>query len=337
MHLSEVGELGLIDQIKKIVEVPAEGLLVGIDDDAAAFRNLPDSLTVISSDTLIEGVHFDLRYFDYHQLGWRAMAANLSDIAAMGAMPRYVVTSIGLPPNLSIDSVNEFYRGVKALAERFHTSVIGGDTVSSPDRIFIAITIIGHVNEAKLTLRSGAQIGDCIFATGSLGSSQAGLKILNSGNSANKEKFTSSVEKHLTPTPRINEARFLVEHFPIHSMIDVSDGLASEINHICKNSEVGAVISANKIFVDDETNDIAHLFGGNALDYALYGGEDFELLFTAPSDCAEKLQNSFQERFDLPCSKIGKITETGDGIHLETLDGHLIPIQSKGYDHFRKI
>ncbi len=347
MQLKEIGEFGLIDRIKNIVDTSSAELIVGIGDDAAAFRSSKDHLTLVTTDALIEGVHFDLDYFTFQQLGWRALAVNLSDIAAMGGLPKYAVFSLGLPEKIQVESVEEFYQGAKELGDKFQTAVIGGDTTQSPDRLFVSVTVVGEVEEEKLARRSGAQVGDAVFVTGTLGGAQAGLQLLKSSNippyqggikggvpSTADSKHGALIEKHLTPQPRINEARFLVDNFPIHAMIDISDGLASEINHICNQSDVGAVLSADEIPIDSATQETADFFKDKALDYALTGGEDFELLFTAPANVTDELQKKFRAKFGFECVRIGVIKNQPEGINLKTTDGKQVPILAKGYEHF---
>lgn len=334
MQLKEIGEFGLIGRIKAIVDAPSAELLVGIGDDTAAYRTPIGDVTLLTTDTLIEGVHFDLKYFTFYQLGWKAMAANLSDIAAMGGVPKYALVSFSLPANVQVDSVEEFYRAAKELGDKFKTAIIGGDMTQAPEKVSVSLTVIGEVEEEKLTLRSGAQIGDAVFVIGSLGAAQAGLKVLKSHDEKLKGKYGELVEKHLKPQPRVDEARFLVENFPIHSMIDISDGLASEINHICNQSGVGARINAEQIPLDSATEEVAHTFKEKPLEYALTGGEDFELLFTAALEVADELQHKFHNKFGYYCSRIGMIREQKDGIVLEKPDGEKVSIRGKGYDHF---
>ena len=340
MQLKEIGEFGLIDRIKNIVDASSAELIVGIGDDAAAFRTSTNLLTLLTTDVLIEGVHFDLDYFTFQQLGWRALAVNLSDIAAMGGRPKYAVFSLGLPKKIQVESVEEFYQGAKELGNKFQTAVIGGDTTQSPDRLFISVTVLGEVKEEKLTLRSGAEVGDAVFVTGTLGGAHAGLQLLKSGDTRlsppSKGELKGGVltDKHLTPQPRIDEGRFLVDNFAIHSMIDVSDGLASEVNHIYKQSNVGALLNAHDIPIDSATEEAADFFKEQPLNYALTVGEDFELLFTASEEVANELQKKFREKFGFGCSKIGSIKPPKDGVALKTQDGKLVPILAKGYEHF---
>jgi thiamine-monophosphate kinase len=333
MKISELGEFGLIERIKDLVACDAKNHLIGIDDDAAAVRVSPEKILLATTDALIEGVHFDMQYFTFHQLGWRTLAANLSDIAAMGGQPRFALVALGLPPKLDVESALDLYRGMKAIGDEFGTAVIGGDTTRSPDRLFISITVLGEVAPQKLLRRSGAQIGDAIFVTGQLGGSAAGLRILKSSDADLKSQFSAPVERHLTPCPRVNEAQFLAEHFPIHSMIDVSDGLASEVRHICKLSDVGARVKSAAVPIHPQTETAAKQFGESALEYALGGGEDFELLFTAPAEVSEELRNEFLAKFNLPCSEIGVICDKIDGMKLLSADGEQ-PLLARGFDHF---
>jgi thiamine-monophosphate kinase len=333
MKLSDLGEFGLIDQIKKIVADHAKNVLIGIDDDAAAVQISPGKILLATTDAFIEGVHFDLQYFNFYQLGWRALAANLSDIAAMGGQPRSALASFALPPQLEVQSALDFYRGMKALGDEFQTAIIGGDTTQSPERIFISITVLGEADPDKVCRRSGAQIGDAIFVTGDLGGSAAGLRVLQSGEDKLKSKFPAAVAKHLTPRPRVHEAQFLVERFPLHALIDISDGLASEVHHICRLSNAGALVDQNKIPIHPQTRAAAKHFGDDPLDNALNGGEEFELLFTAPAGVAQQLRNDFFKKFNLPCSEIGVIREKSHGVILRSRGGESALLQ-KGFDHF---
>jgi len=302
----------------------------------AAFRISEEQVLLLSTDVLIQGVHFDLRYFSFYQIGWRAIAANLSDIAAMGGWPRYAIVTLGLPQNLKVESVETMYHGMKSLADEFQTSIIGGDTTHTSDGLFISIAVVGQVMESQLTRRSGAQPDDALFVTGMLGGSQAGLKVLKYQGQSVRDKFARSIELHLTPKPRIKEAQFLVENFNIHAMIDISDGLASEVHHICNNSRVGAIVFEEQIPLDNETKKIAKFFSDEPEDYVLYGGEDFELLFTASEETGNRLQKEFFEKFGISCTKVGKMLDKEDGISLQKSDGDIIPLFFKGYDHFAR-
>lgn len=334
MKIEEIGEFGLIDRIKAIVNGPSGELVVGIEDDCAVVRWSDDKVLLLTTDTLIQGIHFNLDYFTFYQIGWRAVAANLSDIAAMGGWPRFVLATLALPKDTQVESVEEMYAGMKALADRFETSIVGGDTTASEELLVVSLTVVGQVEPDKLTRRSAAQIGDAVFVTGTLGGAQAGLTVLKAQKPSLVEQNPVVVGRHLTPEPRIREARFLVENFDIHAMIDISDGLASETHHVCKNSAVGALLLQEAIPLDSQTRAVAALFNENALDYALCGGEDYELLFTAPPEIASDLSLKFYKEFSIPCTKIGKIVASSAGVRIETGDGRRTSLSARGYDHF---
>lgn len=334
MNLQEIGEFALIEKIKDMVDVPSEAVIAGIEDDAAAIELSNDQILLLTTDALIEGVHFDLSYFSFFQLGWRAMAVNLSDIAAMGGRPQYALVVVGLPAHLPTDAITDLYAGIKALADRYQTKIVGGDTTQSPERIYLSLTVTGQVEKNNLTLRSGAQIGDGIYVTGKLGGALAGLKLLKTGDSDLQARFSRAIARHLIPHPRVSEARYLVENLSIHAMIDVSDGLASEINHICRLSHVGAIVYEKQIPIEPEIRSTAEFFHDRAVDYALYGGEDFELLFTAPEETDRQLREKFRTELCTDCTKIGQITERAEEVILENAVGAQTSLDGKGYDHF---
>ncbi len=337
MSLKEIGEFGLIDRIKTIVDRVDDSVVAGIGDDAAVLKSPTGALTLISTDTLIEGVHFDLSYFTYFQVGWRAAAANLSDIAAMGGKPKYLLVSIGLPRTVQPSSVEELFRGAGELCRNHNTIIIGGDTTLSPDRLFISMTILGQVDENHLALRSGAKPGDGLFLTGRPGSAKAGFKILSCQKKMHlKDKYSSVVSRHLLPLPRVPEAQFLVAFFSIHAMIDVSDGVASEVHHICKQSNVGAKISLEKLPQPEDVVAVAALFKDEPNEYVLSGGEDFELLFTTDIDEGEKLSVELRSRFGLECSLIGEIVSVGEGVRIIDPQGKGFQLKQSGWNHFKQ-
>lgn len=279
--LRDLGEFGLIRQLKK--QIPLAG------DDCAV---LPGG-GLITCDPVIEGIHF-LPHTPARQVGWKAMARNLSDIAAMGGEPRYAVVSLGLRPNTPVRWVRELYNGLHAAARRFGCEIAGGDTAHVRHEQFVVITLLGHAD--RPALRSGVKQGDIVFVTGKLGGSLRG--------------------KHLRFIPRIAEARWLVEHFPIHAMMDISDGLASDLQRLADASRTGFDIESQKIPAN--RGDIRAALGD---------GEDFELLFTVAPRDADRLRAKW--KFKLPLTAIGHVTRRR-GIRL---DGK--SLTAKGYDHFR--
>ncbi len=332
MSLREIGEFGLIEKIKAVVAAPAQDLVLGIDDDAAVVATAEgDRYVLLSCDALHEGVHFDLRYFSFFDVGWRLAAANLSDVAAMCGEPRWALVTASLPDPLAVADVEECFRGMRALCDRYATFLVGGDLAASPDRLCLSMFVLGEVERDRLVTRAGARVGDAVFVTGNLGAAQAGLRLLQAGRSG--DDFQGCVEKHRRPQPRVAEARFLAEACELHAMIDVSDGLAGDLAHICRLSRVGAVVYEEALPIDRETRAVAEEFGDSTLDYALHGGEDFELLFTAPATC--EVAQRFQERFELPCTCVGEIVSAAEGLTLQTRSGKRVPLRAQGYEHFQ--
>jgi len=252
----------------------------------------------------------------------------------MGGHPTAAVVSLAVPGHIDVSCIEDFYRGMKSLADRYQTAIVGGDTLCAPDRIFISVAVTGEVTPEKVARRSGARAGDGVFVTGELGGGGAGLEVLRSKDSTLRSLFSKSTERHLSPQPRVEEGEFLVQHFPIHAMIDISDGLLSEVHHICRQSSVGTTIFSDKVPLSAETRKIAQRFQRDALDYAYSGGEDFELLFTAPVEIEQDLSEAFQARFGYECTLVGKIEE-GDRIEIRDDRGGHSRVVAKGYEHFK--
>lgn len=335
MQLKEIGEFQLIERIKRIISPAPTNVILEIGDDAAVFKPTKNKLNLLTTDAFVEGVHFDFNHISFYQLGWRLLAANLSDIAAMAGEPKYAVLSLALPSTISIESVEEFYKGMTALGDQFQISIIGGDTSLSPDRTFISLTLFGEAKVSHLSERSGAEVGDNIFVTGFLGCSEAGLRLLQTNDPNHVMDFSYVIDRHCVPNPRINEAKFLVENFNVNSMIDISDGLSSDLRHICNRSGVGVKIYADQIPIHSVTKEVANRFSETPLSFALHGGEDFELLFTSP-DIERSIGDAFQKRFGLPCTKIGVITRAEDELVVIDSEGRSSPLKTKGFDHFRQ-
>ena len=334
MDIGEIGELGLIEKIRQIVAKKSFPVVIGIGDDAAVIDTSADRQTLITTDVLVEEIHFKMDYFTYEQLGYRAMAANLSDIAAMAGNPEFAVVSIAITNTIAVSDIEKLYTGMKKLADRYNVVIIGGDTTRSKYGMFINIALIGSVQKGKYTTRSNAQIGDGIYITGNLGGSFAGMKLLSSKVKAALKYESQLKERHLAPNPRISEAQYLCEHILLNSMIDVSDGLASELNHICRCSNVGATIDENLIPLEPGIEELASQCGESAIDYALTGGEDFELVFTARMGNVEHIKKDFEQKFKLALTKVGQIVEAKYGITMSTSAGNRIPLDYKGWNHF---
>lgn len=316
MSIDQLGEFGLIQEIKKGIKVP-HGIL-GIGDDCAVIPQTSGKESLISTDMLIDGTHFLLEDVSPYKLGWKSAAVNISDIAAMGGECIGSFLSFALPKGLHKKWIDEFIRGYKELSDIFSCPLLGGDTTSSPDRMCISVTVLGQASAGKSVKRSGTQDGDMICVTGPLGDSAAGLKIILSG-CGRDEIAEYLINRHYLPFPRIKEG-ILIAEAGAHSMIDISDGVGSDLRHILVESGVGAEIDINKIPISDRLNQKCILQGWDAIELAICGGEDYELLFTIREEDERLLQVEHYV--------IGRVIE-GNGIVWKGSDVDYI-----GYKHF---
>ena len=324
--LRELGEFGLISRIAGLVP-PGEGVVVGIGDDTAAVAPVPGRLCLVTSDMLVEGVHFDLSYSDPLSLGKKSLSVNLSDMAAMGGEPRNFLLSLAVPPSVSLEFLDECVRGMLQRAKEFGVTLIGGDTCAAPDRLVISITLLGDQSPDLIVRRSGARPGDRVCVTGVIGDAALGLELLRKGI-----KDGAAVERHLDPTPRVREGRSLAEAGVPSSMIDISDGLLADLGHILEMSAVGARLHCAALPLSPHLRARFPAAGEEALSLALAGGEDYELLFTTPPI---KLPIMFEvmEKAGTPVTVIGEITAE-QGLVLTGPDGSTCSVPRSGYDHF---
>lgn len=292
-------EFDLIEQIKAEIKLPS-GML-GIGDDCAILPQQTNMQTLVSTDMLIEGQHFLLDKISPYQLGWKSAAVNISDIAAMGGRATASFLSISLPKSLDSIFLGQFIRGYLELSDRFNCTLLGGDTTSSPSLICINVTVLGTCEQGKALKRSGAKPGDIICVTGTLGDSAAGLKQILEQKDYKNTDFL--IKRHLQPIPRVEYGLELATNEGVHSMMDISDGIASDLRHILKASGVGAQIDCSKLPLSEQLRQSCELYGWDALELALEGGEDYELLFTAYE----------YAQISVPHTVIGRITE-GSGI-----------------------
>ncbi len=321
--INEIGEFGLIDRIKKTAGmVPKNSrILLGIGDDAALFKLSPGKICAATTDTMVEGVHFDLSYTSFFDLGYKAMAANLSDIAAMGGNPLLALVTLALPGKVGIKDIDRLYAGMQALAGKHGVVIAGGDIVKSRE-LSVTLTLMGECDPKNAGLRSGARLGDAILVTGDLGGSQAGLELLNSKLS----------KKHLRPEPRVAEAKLLASRFKLHGMIDISDGLASELHHLSKASKVGILIDQGALPVAEQAIIVGKMLGRDPQRYCLYGGEEYELLFTLPPREAIKARALIQKQ-GTACTIIGQVVK-GDQVSIIAQNGKREILTNQGYTHF---
>lgn len=328
MRLSDVGEFGLIELIKKNTINDRKTVCCGIGDDAAVLSPTRGMLQLATADMLMEDVHFSLDTIPPWQLGYKALAVNISDIAAMGGLPRHALVSIALPEHASVFFVEQFYAGMKDLAAQYAVNIVGGDTISSPCRVVISITVLGETEPDRVIYRRGAQVGDLIVVSGTLGDSAGGLHILRD-QLACKEK-ERLLRAHLRPEPQVRLGR-ICSRYRVHALNDISDGLASEINEICSASDRGAKIYREKLPVSRELGALAAQTGRKVSEYALYGGEDYQLVFTADPETVRRIME-----MNIPnkLTVIGEITAPETGVIIIDELGNHEPLLARGYNHF---
>ncbi|MBI5968448.1 MAG: thiamine-phosphate kinase [Deltaproteobacteria bacterium] len=334
MELREIGEFGLIARIRNRLPAYLPRVFQGIGDDAAIASLSPGNDLVSTVDLMVEEVHFNLALTSAHLLGRKSLAVNLSDMAAMGARPRFALISLALPARIRVESVDEFYLGFLEMAEAHGVSLIGGDTSFSPDRLFISVTLLGEGKKEILVCRHGARPGDDLYVTGTLGDSLLGLSLartLQGKSPLPDEKYL--LEKHFNPIPRVQEGLALAEKGLATAMIDVSDGLFSDLRHICEESRVGATVFAQRIPQSNAFQSLSPALGRSGWQSAVRGGEDYELLFSAPPQKASEVM-ALARQWECGVTCIGKVEPISHGIIIRDEQGQVGPELLKGFDHF---
>ena len=330
--LAALGERGLIARLRQRLPTPGPDLLVGIGDDAAAIR-WGEGTLLLTTDTLLEGVHFRRSTATLRDIGAKAIAVNVSDIAAMGGEPCYALLALALPPTLGVAEVDELYAGIQDMASRHGVTVVGGDTCAAPDGVVLSVTLVGRVVGAPLR-RNGARPGDAILVTGTLGASAAGLALLERGPGGLAPAVVDAVVRpHRVPTPRLAESALIRASGWATAMIDLSDGLATDLGHIATESRVGARVDVDALPVSEATRAAAVALGADPIGWAISGGEDYELLFTAAPDHAAALARHVTERTGTPVRRIGEIRPPDEGVQFLERLGHPRPV-APGFDHF---
>ena len=327
------GEIELIAQLAEIFGAAPPEVALGIADDCAALDLGGTDFLLWTVDTLVEGVHFDLTYTSLTQVGRKSLAVNVSDIVAMGGRPFYALLSLGWPPERPLAGALELAEGLAACGRDYEVTVIGGDTVSSPLGISIALTVLGRVPKTEMMRRSGAQVGDLVYVTGTLGESAAGLEILRRNLDLDKTLEEPLIRAYLEPQPQGTAGRLLAQEGLATACIDLSDGVATDLLHICQQSGVGARLAAEDIPISPGVRAVAQITGKDPLDMALQGGEDYQLLFTSPPAKASQVSEIFTQTGLLVPSRIGQISH-GKEVVLITEKKEKI-ISGGGYDHFK--
>jgi thiamine-monophosphate kinase len=330
--LSELGERGLIARLRGRLPPPGPDILVGIGDDAAAVAWGGETL-LLTTDTLLEGVHFRRSTATFRDIGAKAIAVNVSDIAAMGGEPRLALLALALPPDFAVADVDELYAGLLDMAQQHGVTLVGGDTCAAPGGVVLSVTLVGRVTGAPLR-RSGARPGDTILVTGALGASAAGLAVLERGPGELPPAVVEAVVRpHRIPTPRVAESRLIQGLGGATAMIDLSDGLVTDLGHIATESRVGARIDVEALPVSEATRAVARAFDVDPLRWALSGGEDYELLFTAAPDRAPDLARSVAARTGTPVHRIGEVRPLDEGVRFVDQGGRAHAV-APGFDHF---
>ncbi len=340
MNLKEIGEFGFIERFKPQFKDLLTSDVIGIGDDCAIISANDHEDWIVTTDLLMEDVHFLRDAIDPFQLGYKSLAVNLSDIAAMGGEPVASFLSIAIPKDLEVEYLDEFMRGYHELSQKYNTALLGGDTTRSLKHLAINVVVIGKCEKGRARKRSDAKPGDVICVTGFLGDSAGGLQILldklNKGSKESPEKsvFDTLLQRHHMPEPQINEGLFLVRQKGVNAMMDISDGIASDLKHILKASCVGAEVLLDKIPLSDGLKKIADKYNWDALKMAVSGGEDYELLLTVASESFNEVQEKFRKKFNKPLIEIGRIREVKDLVIHWLKDGKEIDMLADGFNHF---
>jgi len=334
MKVQALGEFGLIKLLAEMIynsqdknAASFQKLVIGIGDDAAAWK-CDTGTQLVTTDSLFQDVHFRLETTPWYELGWKSLAVNLSDIAAMGGVPEYAVVSLALPPDTEVDDVKALYRGMLDLARRFGVAIVGGDTCRAP-LVSITVTVLGSARDkdGKVLTRSAARPGDRIAVTGALGAAAAGMEMLDKKLKLDAESNSQLRKAFLQPEPRVDEGQKLVG-LGVKAAIDISDGLIADLKHICESSKVGARIEVDKIPVAPA---VRANFGERALELALTGGEDYELLFTASGEVIDRAR----AKISCPVTIIGEILAEGPGSVIVVDErGKPVDLSKSGWEHF---
>ncbi len=334
MTLKQFGEFGFIKKISRGCLIRPQHIIKAIGDDAAAFTTDPDEISLITTDLLVERIHFLRNAISGFELGYKSLAVNLSDIAAMGGTAREAFISIAIPDDCELDYLDSVYDGMKDLARSFDVNILGGDTTGSKADLIINVAVYGTVAQEQMMCRDTARPGDVVFSTGFLGDSKAGLHLILNKLPADSESLQCLIRAHLRPEPHLREGRFLAQQPGIRAAIDTSDGLSSDLGHIIEQSGVGATLFADQIPISAELRSFCEQHKFDPVEFALSGGEDYTLICTVSPEAADAAARSFQGYFNRPLFRMGEIKEE-TGLEIVFPDSTSKAIVSTGWNHFR--
>ena len=337
--ISKLGEFGLIDHLTKNIKLKNENTIKGVGDDAAVI-DMGDKYQLVSTDLLVEGVHFDLAYMPLKHLGYKSVAVNVSDICAMNGNAKQITLGLAMSNRFTVEAIDELYAGIYLACEHYGVDLVGGDTTSSTAGLMISVTVLGEVEKENVVYRSGAKVNDLVICTGDLGAAYLGLQLLNREKEMFQENPTMQpdltgndyvLKRQLKPEAGVKYIKILkdLDIIPT-SMIDISDGLSSEVLHLAKSSKVGITIHEDKIPVDYTTMNLANEFNMNPIVCALSGGEDYELLFTVSQEHYDKFKK------DADFTIVGYVTDASEGNNFIANDGTSHPLTAQGWDAMKK-
>ncbi len=332
VQLKTIGEAGILAAIDRIVAIADPTVIVGIGDDAAVLQPSAHRQLVVTTDMQLESVHFKLSYATPYDIGWKAMAVNLSDIAAMGGVPRYAVISLALRPDLELRWIEDLYRGLREVGAEFGVTIVGGNLAKSPGPMVVDVTALGEVEAAGIVRRTGAKTGDRLLVTGALGASAAGRHVLERGVAGPYEVLAAA---HLRPHPRVHEGRVAAHAGWATAMIDLSDGLATDLWRLCETNNLGVRVDGASLPISASTRDVAVRIGVDVFNLAVYGGEDYELLIAASPTRAGALATRLRDEVGTPATMIGEFVDLNQGRHIE-YQGKRIVLEPRGWDHFSR-
>jgi thiamine-monophosphate kinase len=328
----EVGEFGLIERIRGRGGEHAGDVVVGIGDDCAVLRRGP-ILELLTTDSLVEGTHYQPGWMSWEDLGWKTMAVNVSDVAAMGGEPRQALVTLFLPEGFTTEALDQLYTGLESAGSEYGVTVAGGDIVKTAGPFAVSLTLSGVCERDRVVLRSGARKGDIVCVTGALGGAGVGLSLLREGRTGN-EDLAGCIRRFRRPAARLIESRMIVSDLEPTAMIDLSDGLLSDLWHILDSSRLGAILEEGGLPVEPGVREYCGDLEEEALSRALSGGEDYELLFTVNPGIRELLAPT-AEKLGIPITVIGEITARGSGLRMAA-EGGPRPMGRRGFDHFRR-